>query len=118
MNPVVLLLANGNAFFIGMALTAASLLSLNFVAHSLIRSLLRITGLLGVGFVVASSTPLPLWIYGLWITLWLAAWIIGNRQALFRYRVPVNTAFLLLSVSLCLLETPHRVSPRIPFAPG
>lgn len=118
MNPVVLLLANGNAFFLGIALTAASLLFLNFVGHPLMRSLIRVTGILGVGFVLASSTPLSLWIYGFWITLWLATWGIRERQVLFRYRVPVNAAFLLLSAGLCLLEAPHRVSPRIPIAPG
>ena len=118
MNPVVLLLANGNAFFIGMAFTAASLLLLEFAGHPLIRSLLRIAGILGVGLVIASSTPFPLWTYGLWIALWLAGWVIGHRQALSGYKTPVNTAFLSLSAGLCLLEAPHRVSPSIPISPG
>lgn len=118
MNPIVILIADGDTFFLGMALASCCLVLLSRTSHFLLRSILRIVGILALGLVVVSSTPFPVWVYGTWIVLFSAGWILVGRPGLARYRSSFPFVFTLLSMTLCLLELPYHFQPDIRVAPG
>lgn len=59
MNPLILLLVNGHAFFLGMGMVLISLAAQRSLRHSLAQIGIRITGIVGVALVLASSPPFP-----------------------------------------------------------
>ena len=58
MNPVVLQIASGNAFFIGMGLTVLAFVLRLWLNGRIWVSLLTIAWLLGIGLVILSATPM------------------------------------------------------------
>jgi len=114
MNPIILLLADGDAFFIGMALVLLGVGARLWVRRKLLLALLRIIGLVGAVLVIASSTPFPVWAYCVWLLLWLAIFVLPVA----RTKSVVTPAFAAVSILLCFLEFPHHLPVRIPVAQG
>lgn len=110
MNPVVLLLADGNAFFFGMLAAVVCLIARWWLTNSIALAMARIIGIVGVAFVLASSTPFPVWVYCLWLALWVANFFIPARWT----KGLAFPLLLALSAGLCIVEIPHHWCPVIP----
>lgn len=117
MNPILILFANGNAFFIGMGLVAlatAGHLRQNRLA---LRSLLICGWLVGIVLVVLSATPIFFWVYGAWLGLCLLGLILLNRRVspgtASQSKLPLIAAILGFSVAMCVMELPYHQPPSI-----
>lgn len=110
MNPIVLLLADGNAFFLGMLTAIIGLIARWWLKNPIALALARIIGIIGVAFVLASSTPFPVWAYCIWFALWVTNFALPVTQS----KGLAFPLFLTLSTLLCLLEFPHHRCPVIP----
>jgi len=87
-----------------------AMISRRWIRHSVARAVMRVIGLTGVIFVLASSTPFPVWVYCIWFALWLAIFVLP----VVRTRRLIASIFLLFSALLCLREFPHHLCPAIP----
>jgi acyl-CoA thioesterase-1 len=112
-NPVVLQIASGNAFFIGMGLTVVASILRLWLDSRLWVSVLTIAGLVGISLVVLSATPMSYWLYGLWLALCVAVLIAFHVRTSFQLRAATVMAFAFFSLSLCLTELPYRLAPRV-----
>src|SRR5208337_440588 len=108
MNPVVLQLASGNAFFIGMGLTVAGFALRLWLNGRVAILLLTAAWLTGISLVILSATPMSYWLYGLWFGLCVAARVAFIRRTSFQLKASATIAFAVLSLSLCLAELPYR----------
>ncbi len=80
MNPIVFYFADGTFFFIGLALVAlAETLLLRFQKR-FVRSILTLSTLIGIIFVLLSATPLPSWAYALWL-IPVGGCLVFNKRA-------------------------------------
>ncbi len=118
MNPILLHLANGNAFFIGMGLVALAAAAGCFrQQRRVLKALLASIWVIGIVLVVISATPLPFWIYGVWLGFCLTGLIVFNRRTAsemtLRSKVPLMVAILVLSLTMCLMEMPFHRPPSI-----
>src|ERR1700676_216391 len=68
--------ASGAAFFGGAACLLAGLFILSYSRAKFLRFAGRLLLLLGVFQVVMSATPLPIWIYAIWVST-LLLWIVA-----------------------------------------
>jgi acyl-CoA thioesterase I len=107
-NPVVLQIASGNAFFIGISLTVIA-----FVLHlwwngRVAVSVLTITWLVGISLVILSATPMAWWLYGIWFGLCIAVRMAFIARTSFQLRASTVIAFVFLSLSLCTTELLYR----------
>jgi acyl-CoA thioesterase I len=107
-NPVVLQIANGNAFFIGMGLTVVAFALRLWLNSRVAISLLTVGWLIGISLVILSSTPMSYWLYGLWLAFCVAVRIIFIIRMSFQLKASTIIAFTFLSLSLCLTELPYR----------
>lgn len=110
MNPIVLLLADGNALFLGMLTAIIALIARWWLKNSVALALARIIGIIGVTFVFASSTPFPVWVYCIWFALWFTTFVLPVT----RTKRLIFPSFLMVSVILCILEIPFHQCPAIP----
>lgn len=113
MNPVVLQIANGNAFFIGMGLTIVAFALRLWVSSRIWVSLLTIGWLVGISLVILSATPMAFWLYGLWLGLCVVVQIAFIVRTTFQLRASTIIAFAFFSLSLCLTELPYRLVQRV-----
>lgn len=109
MNPIVVLLVNGDAFFIGMGMAIIGLLTRAWMRSRAALTIMRIIGVIGAFLVVASSTPFPIWVYCLWMFLWL----LGFLPPFVRVTKIIILCVTLLSILLCALEFPYHLRPTI-----
>lgn len=116
MNPLLLLLANGDALFLGTAVSAMALVPEDWISASWHRIFLRVAGVCGAGLVVVSSTPMSSAAYGTWIALFLLAFLLTGFPVFSSSRRFFIGGFLLFSLLLCLMEAPYRFSPTIHIA--
>jgi acyl-CoA thioesterase-1 len=107
-NPVVLQIASGNAFFIGMGMTVVAFALRLWLKSRLWVSALTIAGLVGMSLVVFSATPMSYWLYGFWFAFCLAVLIAFDVRTSSHLRMSIVLAFAFLSLSLCLTELPYR----------
>ena len=116
MNPIVLQIASGNAFFIGMGLTVVAF-ALRLWLNSRVSSVLLTVGwLAGISLVVLSATPMSWWLYGLWFGLCVGVRIAFLSHTSFQLKASILIAFAFYSLSLCLTELPYRwVQPMTVF---
>jgi len=115
-NPVVLLIASGNAFFIGIGLTVAAFVLRLWLGSRFWVSALAVGWLVGISLVVLSATPMSYWLYGLWFVLCVAVRVAFNLRTSFPWRISLVLAFAFFSLSLCLTELPYRwLQPLIVF---
>lgn len=114
MNPVMLWLLDGTAFYIGMVLVLGAGALLIRVSAGLLRPLLTVSALAGVAFVLLSAVPLPGWLYALWILPAGSILVLGNwPNAHPRLRLRAFTALLAATAGLVLVEGPQNRSPRV-----
>ena len=113
MNWLVYHVVSGHAFFTGIVLligsSAASLQSRPWIVR------LALPGMIIGGIaIVASSTPVPLWLSIIWL-LALAAWCIAR----FRKKYRRETAFCVIAVAViaACCEFPHDITPTLRPAP-
>ena len=116
MNPIVLQIASGNAFFIGMGLTVVAF-ALGLWLNSRVSSVLLTVGwLVGISLVTLSATPMSWWLYGLWFGLCVGVRMAFLAQTTFQLKASTIIAFASFSLSLCLIELPYRwVQPMTVF---
>jgi hypothetical protein len=87
MNPIVLQLANGNLFFIGLVMIVAALFLRLWFEGRILGLVLRISYIAGVVFVIFSATPLlsGFIVCGL-VFAWQPRWLFSARSFLFKER--------------------------------
>jgi acyl-CoA thioesterase-1 len=107
-NPVVLQIASGNAFFIGIGLTVIAFVLRLWRSSRVWVSALTVGWLVGISLVVLSATPMSFWLYGLWFALCAAVRIAFYVRTPFKWRAAMTGAFAFYSLSLCLTELPYR----------
>jgi acyl-CoA thioesterase-1 len=114
MNPVVVQLANGNMFFIGVGMTVVA-----FALYTWARSrrqifLLNICGLLGIGLVIISATPISILLYIFWVGMAIFTWakLAGREPA--KSKVAVTVLYAVISLAVCLVELPFHFAGTIP----
>jgi len=112
-NPVVIQIASGNAFFIGMGLTVFAFVARLWLDGRIWKVLLTVGWLVGISLVVLSSTPMSFWLYGLWFALCLAVRVSFIARTSFPLRASTVMAFAFLSLSLCITELPYRLKQRM-----
>jgi acyl-CoA thioesterase I len=113
MNPIVLLFASGNVFFLGVVLTAIAAI-LRFRSSGRTAKLLQpILWLVGVSLAILSATPLPIWCYGIWLILSIDQQFAGGIQFFVRFRTKILILFVLFSAAMCFAELRYRLSPSI-----
>lgn len=114
MNPIVLSIADGTAFFVGLFMTLITGLILLRLRKGFVRSILVVLFVLGLILVTISATPLPLWVYGLWLIPAGAVLILGYRSsATVLLKLTAGGWLIVVTVALCLAEIPFHRLPRI-----
>jgi acyl-CoA thioesterase-1 len=123
MNTIVLQFANGNMFFIGIGMVVlASAIYLLLNNNRFLRSVLSIVIMSGMAFAIMSGTPLPDWLYGLWLVLSVIVLFINKFKissippTSFRQIIFGLVAFV--SLVMVLLELPYHISPVISGSSG
>jgi acyl-CoA thioesterase-1 len=118
MNPVVFQLANGNLFFAGLVMIVAALFLRLWFEGRILGLVLRISYIAGIVFVIFSATPLPIWFYCLWFGLCVAAALaVFNNKFSFQRKMLASFSVLICSLTMCLIELPYHLSPRIKVSP-
>jgi len=112
-NPIVLQIASGNAFFIGMGLTVVAFALRLWLDGRVWVSLLTVGWLAGISLVVLSATPMSFWLYGFWLGFCVVVRIAFIVRTTFQMRASTIIAFAFLSLSLCLAELPYRMMQRV-----
>lgn len=115
MNPLVVQIANGNAFFIGMGMTVIAFLLRLAWNNRFAVVLLMLAWLLGIGLVVLSAAPLSFWLYGMWFGLCIATRMALNIQSR-KTKLFTTGAFAVFSLLLCLVELPFHFASTIPIS--
>ena len=111
MNYRILELINGGSYSFGLIM-AWGACAVRLLAHRVaIRSISTIVTLAFGGLVVLSATPVPLWLFVVWIAVWLAAIICTGRLAKKKRRlgVCVVVLFAVLSLLMLILELPYQL---------
>ena len=118
MNPIVLQLANGNLFFVGLVMIVAVLFLRLRLEGRLTGLVLRISYIAGIVFVVFSATPLSIWLYCLWFGLCVtAALVVFSNKFSIQSKMLASFTVLICSLTMCLIELPYHLSPRIKVTP-
>jgi acyl-CoA thioesterase-1 len=123
MNPIVVLIANGDIFFIGVGTTVAAFILRLWLTNRYAIVLLTAAWLIGISLVVLSAAPLPPLLYALWFALCIGARlkignptkadISGNRFSSNKLRITITAAFAVFSLIICLCELPFHLATRI-----
>jgi len=114
MNPIVLYVADGTTFFVGLALVLLAEILLFRFHTQVIRPILTVLVLVGTILVAISATPLPIWMYSIWGIPALAGLVLGNRSgSSLRLRYVAFAVLLVTTVGLCLAELPCHWTPRL-----
>lgn len=114
MNPVVVQLANGNAFFIGIGMTVLAFTLRLWLNNRPARILLTAVWLLGISLVILSATPIPYWLYGIWFGLCIATRIAFNAHTSPKIKNLITAGFAVFSLIICLVELPFHLARSIP----
>ena len=118
MNPIVLQLANGNLFFVGLVMIVAALFLRLWFEGRIWGLFLRISYIAGIVFVIFSATPLSIWFYCLWFGLCVAAALaVFSNKFSFQRKMLVSFTVSLCSLVMCLVELPYHLSPTITTSP-
>lgn len=122
MNPLLMKIADGTSFFVGMTVVMAAVLAQVWLKQRLFRALLSIAIFAGVLLVILSSTPLPISEYVVWLLLLVAAIVTlcmgQSRWDGMRVRLLGVGLFAIFSLMLCLQEWRYRWEPTIHVGPA
>ncbi len=114
MNPVVVQIANGNAFFIGIGVTVIAFALRLGIKNRLGVICLTVAWLLGISLVVLSAAPISYWLYGMWFALCIATRVTSSGRASVKLKVLTTSAFAVLSLIICVAELPFHDGNTIP----
>lgn len=114
MNPVVVQLANGNAFFIGIGMTVVMFALYVWTKNRFQIFLLNIGCLFGVGLVIISATPISIWLYAFWVGVTLLMWSKRKIRESFKSKLTVIAIYGIFSLIICLAELPFHFASTIP----
>jgi len=118
-NPIVLQLANGNLFFVGLIMIVAALFLRLWFEGRILGLVLRISYIAGIVFVIFSASPLPVWLYCMWFGLCVAAaLVVFSRKLSFQRKILMSFAVSLCSLVMCLVEFPYHLTPTIKASPN
>lgn len=111
MNPIVVLIADGNMFFIGVGTTVAAFILRLWSKNRCVVVLLTIAWLLGISLVVLSAAPLHPLLFVLWFALCIATRLkIRNAS---KSKVIITAVFAFFSLLICLCELPFHLPRKI-----
>ena len=117
MNPILLQIANGNAFFAGMVLAGVALAWRTRTTARALSSILGVLACLGGILVIFSGTPAPIWAYGIWFVLFLIVQGMPRPRVpspwMPRVRAAALAGLLLTSGIMCCFEVPYHLAPSI-----
>jgi len=114
MNRIVLSLADGTAFFVGLALVIVAEGLLRRFRNRIGRSILTILAVIGIVLVIISATPLPIWAYAIWAIPAVAGLVLSNlSRPPWRVGAACEIALLLATVGLLWAEVPHHRRPHL-----
>lgn len=85
MNTLIYLFISGQALFVGLALSTLVLAMYRKNLNSRVRAVFVAVGFVGIVMVVASATPLPVWVFALWLAAMVSAWISLRRRPAIRW---------------------------------
>lgn len=118
MNPLVMKLADGSAFFVGMGAVVLAVVAMVWLRQRSIRTAISLVVLLGVLLIVLSSTPLPIGQYVVWGLFLTGAMVTVYRHRPLwegmRIRLLAVGLFVALSAMLSLQEMRFHWGPTIP----
>jgi acyl-CoA thioesterase-1 len=118
MNPIVLQLANGNLFFVGLVMIIVALFLRFWFEGRILGLVLRMGYIAGIVFVIFSATPLSIWFYCLWFGLCMAtALVVFSNKFSFQRKMLLSFIVSLCSLVMCLVELPYHLSPTIKASP-
>jgi acyl-CoA thioesterase-1 len=116
MNPIVVLIANGDMFFIGVGTTVAAFILRLWFTNRYVVAMLTAAWVLGISLVVLSSAPLHPLLYLLWFAL-----CVGTRLKLRssnKSKFIITAAFTVFSLIICLCELPFHLAGKISISKG
>lgn len=114
MNPVLLSFLDGTTFFVGLLLVGLATGLLLLFENRWVKSGLTTGMLAGAILVVASATPLPMWLYGVWLAVCATALGLAlGEWAPMKWKRVTALVAVLLSVGLAGMEIPWRIMPRV-----
>lgn len=114
MNPVVVQLANGNAFFIGIGMTVIAFTLRFWLKQRFQAILLTVLWLLGISLVILSAAPIPLGFYAVWFGLCIATRLAINKRSSSKLSILITVAFAVFSLLICLIELQFHLAKSIP----
>jgi acyl-CoA thioesterase I len=119
MNPIILYMADGKSFFIGLALAGLGVACLLRFQARFVRPVSTIAVLVGMALVLISSTPQPLWSYILWFASAGVCLLVGNSNKAPR-KLRTNSAILMLLLTCGLLwaEAAYLRRPKVAIPAG
>lgn len=118
MNPVILAFADGTTFFVGVVLVFIAEASLLWFKNRSVRSALTVCAISGMILVVASATPLPIWIYAGWLLLASCGVILFNRSTGFRrVKLSLCAVLFIATMGLVAIELPYRRATQLTVSP-
>jgi acyl-CoA thioesterase I len=122
MNRLAVIFVDGTSFFIGLALVLAGSCLFLRIRGRIVQRVSTLSLIIGIVFVVASATPLPLWAYAIWLVACLGFLVVGRSRSAWRGAARARVAAIVVlaaaSLALCAAEVPYHLSPRISVAPG
>jgi acyl-CoA thioesterase-1 len=117
MNPLLLRITDGTSFIIGMLVVSVSLLAFLWIKSRIIRLILTIVILIGIIFVILSSTPISIWLYIMWCVLSLVSLAANHLNHIHAKITMVKLISTLVTFILSLLllgfEVPYYLTPTI-----
>src|ERR1043165_3120723 len=109
---LTLQVANGNAFFIGLAVVALASLGRFVTEKKVWRLAARVSAVVAATVMFASATPVSLWFYLLWLTLFGLAFALPMRFP--RPLLGATVGLIILSTFMWIHELGYRRAPVIP----
>lgn len=115
MNPLLLSFADGTSFFIGLLLVFSGVALLRNSKRRPLRSIFIILAIFGMILVILSATPLPLWVYLLWIVFATAGLFVAatHNESWWRAESICTVLLGLVSLALFCSELPHHKRPQV-----
>lgn len=119
MNQVILSLANGSAFFVGLILVVVAEGLLFRFKNRFTRSVFTILTILGIILVIVSAAPLSIWLYGIWIILAIAGlFLLHFADPPRRISINCGSALLLVTLALGVTEAQYHSGPTVTVPAG
>jgi acyl-CoA thioesterase-1 len=123
MNPIVVLIANGDMFFIGVGTTVVAFILRLWLYNRYAVILLMAAWLVGISLVILSAAPLHPSLYAFWFALCIGArlkignptrtGISGNRWNSNKMKITITAAFAVFSLVICFCELPFHLAKKI-----